>query len=108
MEPMIDYQRALERYRKTLQIAVKHEAVPMMLETLVKVAECLYETDQKDRAAHVVTLALCYPLRMSSRMRAEQIYLALEKELDPVAMQVARELANDLTLDDMVEIIIAA
>jgi hypothetical protein len=89
-----------------LKIAVKHDAVPMILETLVRVAELLTQHGDKERAAEIVTLVQCYPLRQTLQRRAITLFNHLEADLNPRTIAHARAMTDRITLDDMVETIL--
>jgi hypothetical protein len=97
---------AMERFHKTLKIAMKNEALLMVMDTLIKMAELMVEKGEKERAVEILTLALHYPMRQGSRLRAETLYLELETELCPRVFHDARLLAQELTLDDLLEVIL--
>ena len=80
----------------------------MILETLVRVGEFLDQNDEGERAAEIIALTLCYPLRKSLRQRAEQLFLDLQTRLCPRAIEDAKTLTEVLTLDDMVEMILVS
>ena len=96
----------LERFHKTLRIAMKNEALLMVMDTLVKMAEVMVNKGEKERAVEILTIAMRYPMRQSTRVRAEEIYSDLESELCPRAIVDARSLAEEITLDDLMEAIL--
>ena len=100
------YHDSMERFHKTLKIAMKNEALLMVMDTLIKMAELLTEKGEKERAAEILTIALQYPMRQGSKMRAESLYHELEAELCPRVMLDAKTLADEITLDDLLEAIL--
>jgi uncharacterized protein YfaA (DUF2138 family) len=98
----------MERFHKTLRIARKNDAMLMVMDTLIKMAELLVEKNEKDRAVEILTIAMEYPMRAGSQKRAEALYLELEAELCPRVLVDARMLANEITLDDLLEAMIGA
>ncbi len=103
---MGNHQESMERFHKTLKIAMKNEALLMVMDTLIKMAELLTEKDEKERAVEILTIALQYPMRQGSKARAETLYYELEAELCPRVMLDARTLADEITLDDLLEVIL--
>ncbi len=97
---------AMERFHKTLKIAMKNEAFLMVMDTLIKMAELMTEKGEKERAVEILTIALQYPLRQASKIRAETLYNELEAELCPRVFLDAQELAQEITLDDLMEAIL--
>lgn len=96
----------LARYHKTLRVAHRSDALLMVMDTLIKLAELLIRKGEKPRAAEILTFVMQYPLRPVSRQRATALLLELEAELCPRVMADARALADDLTLDDLLEAIL--
>ena len=105
---MRTYHDSIERYRKTLEIAVKYDAVPMILETLVRVAELFDQQDERELATQIVTLTLCYPMRQSLKTRARELLDQLEVTVCPGVIADAVEMTARITLDEMVEAILVA
>jgi hypothetical protein len=97
---------AMERFYKTLKIAMKNEALLMVMDTLIKMAELMTEKGNKERAVEILTIVLQYPLRQASKIRAETLYNELEAELCPRVLLDAQALAEELTLDDLMEAMI--
>jgi hypothetical protein len=100
------YHDSMERFHKTLKIAMKNEALLMVMDTLIKMAELMVEKGEKERAVEILTIAMHYPLRQSSKIRAETLYNELETELCPRVMLDAHTLAQEITLDDLLEAIL--
>lgn len=96
----------MERFHKTLKIAMKNEAMLMIMDTLVKMAEVMVEKGEKERAVEILTITLEYPMRPTTKQRAEELYLQLETELCPRVMEDAKSLAKEITLDDLMEAIL--
>ena len=97
---------SLERFHKTLRIAMKNEALLMIMDTLIKMAEVMVDKGEKERAVEILTIAMQYPMRQTTRIRAEEIYTGLETELCPRAIVDAKSLAEEITLDDLMEAIL--
>jgi len=100
------YHDSMERFHKTLRIAMKNEALLMVMDTLIKMAELLTEKGEKERAVEILTITLQYPMRQGSKLRAEILYRDLEAELCPRVMVDAQTLADEITLDDLLEAIL--
>lgn len=96
------------RFQKTLKIALRNDAMLMVMDTLIKIAELLIEKQDQERAVEILVFVLHYPLRPDSRQRAETLYHELELVLPPRLISDARALANDLTLDDLLAAIIGS
>lgn len=97
---------SMERFHKTLAVAMKNEALLMIMDTLVKMAEVMIDKGEKERAVEMLTISLQYPMRPATRSRAENLYNDLESELCPRVMVDAKALAEDITLDDLMEAIL--
>jgi hypothetical protein len=104
----MSHDETMERFHKTLRIARKNDALLMVMDTLIKMAELLVEKNEKERAVEILTIAMEYPMRAGSRKRAELLYMALEAELCPRVLLDAKTLANELTLDDLLEAMLGA
>src|SRR5438045_8642655 len=81
---------SLDWFAKTLRIAMKNEALLMIMDTLIKMAEVMVDKGEKERAVEILTIAMQYPMRQTTRVRAEEIYNDLESELCPRAMVDAK------------------
>lgn len=103
---MMSYQNAMDRFHKTLKIAMKNEALLMVMDTLSKMAELMVQKGEKERAVEILTIALLYPMRDGTRARAEGLYLSLEAEMCPRVIADAKLLAEDITLDDLMVVIL--
>jgi hypothetical protein len=99
---------AIERLHRTLKVALRNDAMMMVMDTLVRLTEILINKNEKERAAELVTIALEYPMRPITRQKAEQMYLDLEAELCPRVMTDAREMAQEVTLDDLLAAILGS
>jgi hypothetical protein len=97
---------SMERFHKTLKVAMKNEAMLMIMDTLVKMAEVMIEKGEKERAVEILTITLEYPMRATTKQRAEDLYVQLEAELCPRVIEDAKALAKDVTLDDLMEAIL--
>lgn len=91
----------MNRYQKALRVAVKNDALLMIMDTLIKMAELMVSKGEKERAVEILTIALHYPMRQETRSRAEALYDDLETELCPRVFADARLLAQEVTLDDL-------
>jgi hypothetical protein len=93
----------MDRYQKALRVAVKNDALLMIMimDTLIKMAELMATKGDKERAVEILTIALHYPMRQETRSRAEALYDDLEAELCPRVFADARTLAQEVTLDDL-------
>ncbi|MCA0455254.1 MAG: hypothetical protein LCI00_14860 [Chloroflexi bacterium] len=85
---------------------MKNEALLMIMDTLVKMAEVMVDKGEKERAVEILTIAMQYPMRQTTRVRAEEIYSDLESMLCPRAIVDAKSLAEEITLDDLMEAIL--
>lgn len=94
---------SIERHRKVLEIAVKHDAVPMMIETLLRIAEDLLVEGEKTYALEFAVLVLCYPMKPPIRQRAEALLQRLEQQLDPEWIKAAKALTDERTLEGVIE-----
>ncbi|MBI5668172.1 MAG: hypothetical protein HZC41_09210 [Chloroflexi bacterium] len=96
------------RFHKTLRIAVRNDAMLMVMDTLVKIAELMVSKQDKERAVEILVFVAQYPLRPETRLRAEAMYNNLEAEVCPRVIVDAHTLANELTLDDLLAAILGA
>lgn len=96
----------MDRFQRTLVIAIRNDAMLMVMDTLVRIAELLIEKQEKERAVEILVFVFQYPTRPETHARAETLYLGLEAELCPRVIQDAKTLANDLTLDDLLAAIV--
>jgi len=90
-----------------LAAAMDAELMPKVIDLLVEIAQHLIERNDKARAVEILSLALLYPMRALTLDLAESLYNDLESELCPRVMSDARDLAELLTLEDMVRLLIA-
>ena len=97
----------MEQFCKVLRIAMQNQAIFSVLDILVKMAEFMVEKGDKERAVEILTISLEYPLRDESRKRAEALYNDLAAELCPRVLLDAKTLAKDITLDDLLEVILS-
>jgi hypothetical protein len=97
---------SMERFHKTLVVAMKNEALLMIMDTLVKMADVMIEKGEKERAVEMLTITLQYPMRPATLARAETLYTDLASELYPRVIMDAKSLAEDVTLDDLMEAIL--
>jgi hypothetical protein len=96
----------MERFQRTLMIAIRNDAILMVMDTLVRIADLLIEKQEKERAVEILVFIFQYPMRPETHLRAEALYLDLEASLPPRVIQDAKTLANELTLDDLLEAIV--
>lgn len=89
-----------------LQSAMAAEITPKVIDLLVEIAETTIERGDKERAAQILVLALHYPMRLSTLETAEMLLTELEAELCPRVIWDAREQAQIMTLEDMVESVV--
>ncbi len=97
----------MEQFHKVLRIAMQNQAILSVLDILIKMAEYMVEKGEKERAAEILTIALEYPVRDETKKRAQALYNDLEAELCPRVMLDAKTLAQELTLDDLLEAILS-
>ena len=98
----------IDRLHRTLKVALRNDAMMMVMDTLVRLTEVLIDKKEKERAAELLTIAMEYPMRTVTRQKAEQIYLDLEAELCPRVMSDAKALAQEITLDDVLAAILGS
>lgn len=103
---MDTYQESMDRFHNMLKAAMQNEALLMVIDTLVKMAELMVDQAEKERGVEILTIALNYPMRQGTRLRAEALYDDLEAELRPRVIVDARQLAEDMTLDDLLAAIL--
>lgn len=87
---------------------MKNEALLMIMDTLIKMAEVMIDKGEKERAVEILTIAMQYPMRQTTRARAEDMYNNLESELCPRVIADAKSLAEEITLDDLMEAILGS
>ncbi len=97
----------MEQFYKVLRIAMQNEAMLSVMDILVKMAEYMVEKGEKERAVEILTIAFEYPQREETRKRAETLYDDLATELCPRVFLDAKTLAEDITLDDLLEAILS-
>lgn len=88
-----------------LQAAMDAELTPKVIDILVEIAEQLCERGEKERAVEILTFALMYPMRSVTYELADWRFRELEAELCPRVILDARVLAQELTLEDLVKLI---
>ncbi|NWG18202.1 MAG: hypothetical protein HXY41_16385, partial [Chloroflexi bacterium] len=66
----MNYDDLMGRFHQTLRIAARNDAMLMVMDTLIKIAELLIEKRDKERAVEILTFVLCYPMRPETRARA--------------------------------------
>ncbi len=102
----MNYDDLMGRFHKTLKIALRNDAMLMVMDTLIKIAELLIEKQNTARALEILVFVLHYPLRPDSRLRVEALYTELAADVSSQVLADAETLANDLTLDDLLAAII--
>lgn len=96
----------MEQLHKVLRIAMQNQDMKPALDILVKLSEYMVEKGEKERAVEILTIVLRYPMRADSLKRAQSLYNDLEAELCPRVIEDAKTLAEDMTLDDLMEAIL--
>lgn len=104
---METYQESMESLREVLRTAMRVQAIPMALSALVSISDLMVKGDDKEQAAEILALVLHYPMGSETRAEAEQLFLNLEAELCPRVIDDAKVQAEILTLDEMVDIVLA-
>ncbi|MCB9449863.1 MAG: hypothetical protein H6672_00395 [Anaerolineaceae bacterium] len=92
--------------RRVLEISHRSNNQSLVLTILVRIAEWLDDSSDKETATELVVFTLEYPLSGRTRARAEELYLQLEAEVCPRVLADAHTLANERTLDDMVAVLL--
>ncbi|MDZ4766642.1 MAG: hypothetical protein SGI73_19055 [Chloroflexota bacterium] len=95
-----------ERYL-ALQTARDDVAISEMLDALIEIAESEMNGGALEHAADILALAIHYPLRPDARHHAEALFADLEIILCPRAIWDAREKALTMTLDELIESVLA-
>ena len=90
-----------------LEAAMSAEMTSKVLDLLVEIAQFSVEHDDKGFAIEILALALQYPMNLDTLDAAEMLYSSLEMELCPRVMSDAYDLAQQITLEDMVERVLA-
>jgi hypothetical protein len=88
-----------------LQAAMDADLTPKVIDILVEFADHLCERGDRERAVEILTFALMYPMRAVTFDLADLRFRELEAELCPRVILDARMLAQELTLEDMVKLI---
>ncbi len=91
----------MKYYRDALKTAIDLGAVPAAINALVCIAESLVERGERERAAEILTLVLCYPMSRETHDLAEDLYNELESRLYPRVLADAQARCDELTLDDL-------
>jgi len=97
----------METLFSELEAAMEAEITPKVLDILVEIAKVSVYHDDKTFAVEILTLVLQYPMRVETLQEAEQLYADLESELCPRVIFDAREQAERITLEDMVNRVLA-
>lgn len=90
-----------------LEAAMECELVVKALDLLVAIAELHADQGNTASAAEIAALVMEYPVRPATHERADALFTRLEGELCPRVIYDARTLAAELTLDDMVQRVLA-
>ena len=90
-----------------LQTAMDAELTPKVVDILVDIADQLIDRGERERAIEILTFALMYPMRSITIELAELRFRELEATLSPRVLLDARTLTQELTLEDLVKLIIA-
>ncbi len=90
-----------------LQTAMNAELTPKVVDLLVDIADHLIDRGERERAVEILTFALMYPMRSITFEMAEMRFRELEASMCPRVLLDARTLAQELTLEDLVKLIIA-
>jgi hypothetical protein len=85
-----------------LEAAMEAEITPKVLDILVEIAKQSLYHDDKTFAVQLLVMALQYPMRDETLAEAEQLYTDLETQLCPRVIHDAYELAQRITLEEMV------
>jgi len=96
----------MQPYYETLKTAMATGAISLALDALVEIAGAMVESGEKERAAEIIALSLCYPLEDDTREHAEDMFRDLESELCPRVMVDAKSRAFDVTLVEEVEAVL--
>src|SRR5450432_3491156 len=97
----------METLFSELEAAMEAEITPKVLDILVEIAKVSVYHDDKTFAVEILALVLQYPMRVETLQEAEQMYTDLESELCPRVIFDAREQAERITLEDMVNRVLA-
>jgi hypothetical protein len=103
----MDYSNDPNHLRRVLEISHRSNNQSLVLTILVRIAEWLDSSGNKDAAAELIVFALEYPLFGRTRARAEELFLQLETEVCSRVLVDARTLASERTLDDVVALVLA-
>jgi allophanate hydrolase subunit 1 len=104
---METYQESMQSLREVLMTAMRVQAIPMALSALVGMSELMVRTDtDKERATEILALVMHYPMNAETRAEAERLFLELEAELCPRVIVDAKAQAEEITLDEMVDIVL--
>ncbi|MEP7291256.1 MAG: hypothetical protein ABI835_05710 [Chloroflexota bacterium] len=90
-----------------LEAAMDAEITPRVLDLLVEIAGVSVEQDNKGFAVEILALALQYPMNPETLDAAEGLFSVLETELCPRVIRDACDQAQAMTLDDMVQHVLA-
>jgi hypothetical protein len=85
-----------------LEAAMECELVVKALDILVDIAALHTENGETTSAAEILALVMEYPARAVTLERAIDLFDTLEWQLCPRVISDARDLAQEMTLDDMV------
>jgi hypothetical protein len=97
----------MDEHYRVLQAARDDVAVSEMLDALIEIAELEIARGAGDHAADILALAIHYPLRPDARQHAETLFADLEITQCPRVIWDAREKALSMTLDELIESVLA-
>ncbi|MBK8021681.1 MAG: hypothetical protein IPK19_09675 [Chloroflexi bacterium] len=90
-----------------LEAAMELELVVKVLDILIDIAEIDIKLNNMTSAAEILALALHYPMRAVTDERAQMMFAELEIQICPRAIEDARALAQEITLEEMVSRILS-
>lgn len=95
----------LQHSQKSQWVIMKHESMLAVMDVLIKLSERMVNKGEKERAVEILTIALKYPMNPATQKRAETLYDELEASLCPRVILDAKALADEMTLNDLLEVI---
>jgi len=95
-----DREAARNRYLLALRISKEAESIPLMLDSIVGLAQLALETDRPEQAYEFSQIVQAHVYGTeTTKNRASQISRAAEKRLKPEQLQAIRERLSDQSLD---------
>jgi GTP1/Obg family GTP-binding protein len=85
-----------------LEAAMECELVVKVLDILVDIAALHADNGETTSAAEILALVMEYPVRAVTLERAVDLFDMLERQVCPRVISDARDLAQEMTLDDLV------